>query len=185
VILDIILPGKDGFEILKEVRDSSSVPVIMLSAKREDTDRIVGLELGADDYLPKPFNPRELLARIKAVLRRHRAMPESVEHTDLEAFLVAGGLTLDRSRHTLFVGDSKEDLSSAERKILSAMMKSPGRIFSRDELMDTLHGGKVVAFDRSIDMHVSRLRAKINKISGFRDRIRTVRGSGYVFTEEE
>jgi two-component system phosphate regulon response regulator OmpR len=185
VILDIILPGRDGFEILKEIRQSSAVPVIMLSAKGDDTDRIVGLELGADDYLPKPFNPRELLARMKAVLRRHRSGDDTPEQIVSESALRSGGLVLDRSRQVLSCGENRVELSSTEYKLLVAMMERPGKVFSRDELMDQASGGEVIAFDRSIDVHVSRLRAKIEQVSGDRDKIRTVRGAGYKFAEEE
>lgn len=185
VILDIVLPGKDGFEILGEIRRSSSVPVIMLSAHGEDTDRIVGLELGADDYLPKPFNPRELVARIKAVLRRQSSGSDGERSVRPANTMMAAGLTLDTSRQRLKKGDASVELSSAEYKIMAAMMGRPGRVFSRDELMDAVHGGEVVAYDRSIDVHISRLRAKVEQVSGLRDLIRTVRGSGYKLAEEE
>ncbi len=184
VILDIILPGKDGFEILREIRQSFPVPVIMLSAKGDDTDRIVGLELGADDYLSKPFNPRELLARIKAVLRRQPPAAERMPPGSPEDTVTVGELTLDRSRQLLKKGDASVDLSSAEYKILATMMGRPGRVFTRDELMDVIHGGEVVAFDRSVDVHISRLRAKVEQVSGLRDLIKTVRGRGYKLAEE-
>jgi len=185
VILDIVLPGKDGFEILREIKRSCPVPVIMLSARGGDTDRIVGLELGADDYLPKPFNPRELVARIKAVLRRQSTGSDGGKGVRAENALTAGGLTLDTSRQRLKKGDSSVELSSAEYKILAAMMGRPGRVFSRDELMDAVHGGEVVAYDRSIDVHISRLRGKVEQVSGLRDLIQTVRGSGYRLAEAE
>lgn len=178
VILDIILPGNNGLDILREIREISTVPVIMLSAKGEDADRIVGLELGADDYMPKPCNPRELLARIKAVLRRSATAQQS---TASKRFLRGGELTLDRSRQYLSHEGHELPLSSMEFLILEALMLKPGTVLSRDELMHHARGQDTVAFDRSIDMHISNLRSKIEGISGRRDCIKTVWGSGYMY----
>lgn len=183
IILDIMLPGKDGLEILKEIRDVSETPVIMLTARGEDTDRVVGLEMGADDYLTKPFNPRELLARIKAVLRRIGNPPPErslVENTYIEA----GGLRLDSLSMTIAKEDKKIVLSKTEFKILEALMKRPSRVISRDELMNIARGRDFIAFERSIDVHVSKLRVKVESISGFREQIKTVWGSGYMFVEK-
>jgi len=179
VILDIVLPGKNGFEILKEIRENSAVPVIMLSAKGEDTDRIVGLELGADDYVPKPCNPRELLARIKAVLRRIQHMDGAAGAP--ERFIKGGNLTLDRSRQSLFYEEQSIQLSSMEFMIMEALMLKPGQVLTRDQLMTHARGQEGISFDRSIDMHISKLRAKIESISGEREMIKTVWGSGYMF----
>ena len=183
IILDIMLPGKDGLEVLKDIRRDYTVPVIMLTAKGEDTDRIVGLELGADDYLPKPFNPRELLARMKAVLRR--AVSEGRDETaPKEAlFIRAGGLTLNKARQTILMNDVEIELSSTEYQILEVLMKHPNTILSRDQLMTLARGRDFMAFDRSIDVHISKLRAKVESISGLRDQIRTVWGSGYMFVD--
>lgn len=179
VILDIMLPGRDGLEVLREIRGRFPVPVIMLTAKGEDEDRIVGLELGADDYLPKPFNPRELLARIKAVMRR-AASPE-VEDGRGEEFIEAGGLSLDTAKRTLLVAGEEVELSATEFKILEAMMRRPDRVFSRDELLSLARGRDWMAFDRSVDVHISNLRAKLKAHPGQGRRIKTVWGTGYMF----
>lgn len=184
IVLDIMLPGKDGFDILKEVRASSSVPVIMLTARGDDTDRIVGLELGADDYLTKPFNPRELLARMKAILRRLYSKESERGEKAFESTIAAGGLILHRSSNTLSCGDRNVELSSTELRILEALMQHPNAVLSRDELMNYARGRDFMAFERSIDVHISKLRTKVEFISGSRDRIKTVWGSGYMFIDE-
>ena len=161
IILDIMLPHKDGFEILSEIRTKDSVPVIMLTAKGEDTDRIVGLELGADDYLPKPFNPRELLARIRAVLRR--TGPSEAEAADprTDHLVRAGGLILDKAKRTVRKDNLEIPLSSTEFEILKVLMEHPNRTLNRDQLMNMARGRDFMAFDRSIDVHISKLRAKV------------------------
>jgi len=182
LILDIMLPHKDGFEILSEIRTAFSVPVIMLTARGEDADRIVGLELGADDYLPKPFNPRELLARIRAVLRRSVA---SKGEADLHegSLIEAGGLVLDTARRTVKVGNEEVALSSTEYDILKVLMEHPNRTLSRDQLMSMARGRDFMAFDRSIDVHVSKLRAKVEAEPRDPKRIKTVWGTGYIFVD--
>ncbi len=182
VILDIMLPKKNGLEVLKELRAETTVPVLMLTAKGEDADRIVGLELGADDYLPKPFNPRELLARIKAILRRldYEGMKGSMEE-DLE--LRCGGLVLNKARQTVLVEGKEMELSTTEFKILKALMERPNRILSRDQLMNLAHGRDFMAFDRSIDVHISKLRMKLESDSSSPKRIKTIWGTGYMFVE--
>jgi two-component system, OmpR family, phosphate regulon response regulator OmpR len=182
IILDIMLPGKDGMEILKDIRKSFGLPVIMLTAKGEETDRIVGLELGADDYLSKPFNPRELLARIKAVLRRSDINSVEIMHQQVSS-IKKGGLTLNNSSMTLEIGDKSIELSRTEYKILEAFMKNPGIVISRDELMNIARGRDFIAFERSIDVHVSKLRAKIESISGVKKKIKTIWGTGYMFVD--
>ncbi len=184
VILDIVLPRKSGLEILTEIRRTSDVPVIMLSAKGEHEDRIVGLELGADDYLPKPFNPRELLARIKAVVRRRKPVRSDKEAEKMEGIVQAGGLLLDVMKLTLLCGEAAEELSWTECRILRPLMERPGRVFSREALLDAVYGSEVSGYDRSIDVHISRLRTKIERVSGRRNRIRTARGMGYYFAEQ-
>jgi two-component system phosphate regulon response regulator OmpR len=183
VILDIMLPGKDGLEVLKEIRTNNSIPVIMLTAKGDQTDRIVGLELGADDYLPKPFNPRELLARMKAVLRR--AVPETREDVRRkeDPLLKAGGVTLNRAKQTLLIQDKEVELSSTEYKILEVLMRHPNVVFSRDQLMNLARGRDFMAFDRSIDVHISKLRAKLEPDPRSPMRIKTVWGAGYMFVD--
>jgi two-component system phosphate regulon response regulator OmpR len=180
VVLDIMLPGKDGLELLKEIRRFSSVPVIMLTARGEETDRIVGLELGADDYLPKPFNPRELLARIRAVMRRH-----SPKEREKRGLVRAGELVLDRPRLKLSKGGREVDLSTTECKLLEALIENTGRVVSRDFLLEYARERSHSAFDRSIDVHVSRLRAKLESVLEPRTRIKSVWGAGYMWVEKE
>jgi two-component system phosphate regulon response regulator OmpR len=183
VILDIMLPGKDGLEVLKEIRMDHTIPVIMLTAKGDQTERIVGLELGADDYLPKPFNPRELLARMKAVLRR--AAPENRDQVRKkeDTLLKAGGVTLNKAKQTASIGDKELELSSTEYKILEVLMRHPNVVFSRDQLMDLARGRDFMAFDRSIDVHISKLRAKLEPDPRSPRRIKTVWGTGYMFID--
>lgn len=183
IILDIMLPGRDGLEVLKEIRMDHTIPVIMLTAKGDDTDRIVGLELGADDYLPKPFNPRELLARMKAVLRR--AVPEDRDEVEKkeDMLLKAGGLTLNKAKQTILIEDEEVELSSTEYKILEVLMRHPNIVLSRDQLMNLARGRDFMAFDRSIDVHVSKLRAKVETDPRSPMRIKTVWGTGYMFVD--
>ncbi|MGD8564605.1 MAG: response regulator transcription factor, partial [Desulfarculaceae bacterium] len=182
VILDIMLPQRDGLDVLRDLRGQSQVPVIMLTARGEDADRIVGLELGADDYLPKPFNPRELLARMKAVLRRS---PEQGAGDSKEPegprYIEAGGLKLDMARHTLRMGEDELELSATEYRILRAMMSRPDTVFTRDRLLQLSRGRDLEAFDRSIDVHISNLRAKLKSHPRFGKVIKTVWGTGYMF----
>jgi two-component system phosphate regulon response regulator OmpR len=184
VILDIMLPKKDGLDALRELRTESSVPVIMLTAKGEDADRIVGLELGADDYLPKPFNPRELLARMKAVWRRSVPEAKRGDRGEEDVLIEAGGLVLNRARQTLFVEENEVELSTTEYKLLKALMEHPNRVLNRDRLMNLTHGRDFMAFDRSIDVHVSKLRAKLAPYPHLKKCIKTVWGTGYMFVED-
>ena len=180
VILDVMLPDLDGFEVCRRIRASSSVPVLMLTARGDDTDRIVGLELGADDYLPKPFNPRELLARIRAVLRRSNATRSGVR--DVMRF---GRLEIDSASRMVALGDVPCALTSYQFDLLHALASNAGRVMSRERLMDRLRGETLEAFDRSIDVHVSRIRAAIEDDPRRPRRIITVRGAGYVFASEQ
>ena len=180
VILDIMLPDSDGLDILKEIRSFSSFPVIMLTARGEDTDRIIGLELGADDYLPKPFNPRELLARIKAVLRRK---PADVNRGPASIITHAGELVLDPGKQCVIKDGKAIELSTTEFKILEALMERPNTVFSRDQLLNRARGRDSSLFDRSIDVHISRLRVKLESIAIPQKTIRTVWGSGYMFVD--
>jgi two-component system, OmpR family, response regulator CpxR len=173
IILDVMLPGLDGFEILKRVRVSSRVPVIMLTARGEDVDRIVGLELGADDYLPKPFNPRELVARVKAILRR--AEPR-VNRGRVEV----NGVALDPGTREVTCEGKQVEVTTLEFDILEQLMRNAGHVVSRDGLMENLYNRKATPFDRSIDMHVSHLR---RKLEGARPVIKTIRGIGYQFCQ--
>jgi len=184
IILDIMLPGKDGLEVLKELRGDYDTPVIMLTAKGEDTDRIVGLELGADDYLAKPFNPRELLARIKAVLRRSREGKSSAAATQTDGLIRAGGLALNCFAQTVDVAGVVHELSSTEFKLLEVLMRHPNKVLSRDQLMTLVRGRDFMAFDRSIDVHISKLRAKLEPDTRSPKRIKTIWGTGYMFVDQ-
>ena len=179
VILDIMMPGRDGLTLLGELRRQNSVPVIMLTAKGDDADRIVGLELGADDYLPKPFNPRELLARIKAVLRRSAGMdePDRPEPSSV-------GLQLDQAGRRLLVDGDPVEVSATEYKIMEALISRPETVFSRDNLLNLSRGRDHEAFDRSVDVHVSNLRAKLKPYPHHSGRIKTVWGQGYMLVGE-
>lgn len=184
VIPDVLLPDMYGLDVLKELRTASAIPVIMLTSRGDESDRIVGLELGADDYLPKPFNPRELLARIGAVLRRQP--PEEpvaagqVEHP----VITTGGMVLNTATRNLMLDGCDVTLSATEYQILRALMERPNTVLSRDQPMSLVRGQEFVAFDRSIDVHISKLRAKIEASPGTTQRIKTVRGAGYMFVDE-
>jgi two-component system, OmpR family, response regulator CpxR len=181
VVLDVMLPGIDGFEILRRLRPQSQVPVIMLTARGEDVDRIVGLELGADDYLPKPFNPRELAARIRAILRRYEPRNNAGAPA---ARIEVNGVMLDPGTRQVASSGKRVDLTTFEFDILEMLMRSAGRVLSRDALMENFYNRKATPFDRSIDMHISHLRKKLNRGD---DLIKTIRGVGYQFcrTPEE
>jgi two-component system phosphate regulon response regulator OmpR len=184
VILDIMLPQRDGLDILKDIRAQYSLPVIMLTAKGEDTDRIVGLELGADDYLPKPFNPRELLARMRAVLRRLDPGISRTIGDEKDTHIKSGGLILNKAKQTLTAGREEMELSSTEFKVMAALMSHPNTVLSRDQLMNFARGRDFMAFDRSIDVHISNIRAKLKSHPSFEACIKTIWGTGYMFVEE-
>ncbi len=183
VILDIMMPKKDGLEVLKEIRRDFAVPVIMLTARGDDADRIVGLELGADDYLPKPFNPRELLARMRAVLRRADGVSVGEKAGKTDIILHAGGLVLDKARRSVEVDGRETALSSTEYELLRVLMEHPNQALSRDQLMNMARGRDFMAFDRSIDVHISKLRAKVEDDPRTPIRIKTVWGTGYMFVD--
>ena len=180
IILDVMLPGKDGLEVLREIRTESAVPVIMLTARGDDADRIVGLELGADDYLSKPFNPRELLARIKAILRRFDHSTTKVTTHQIEC----AGLVIDASRQILIIDNEHITLSPTETKLMAELMRNPNHEFSRDDLMTKVWGREFNAYDRSIDVHISKLRNILKPFSAHAHRIRTVWGKGYMFLSD-
>jgi len=183
VILDIMLPKRNGLDVLQDARAQFSVPVIMLTAKGEDADRIVGLELGADDYLPKPFNPRELLARMKAVLRRATSAGTTMARVDRSMRIEAGELVLDKAKQTLWIRDKEVELSSAEYKLLEVLMEHPNTVMTRDQLMTLTRGRDFMAFDRSIDVHISKLRSKLEANPKDPRRIKTIWGAGYMFVD--
>jgi two-component system phosphate regulon response regulator OmpR len=176
VVLDVMLPDLDGFEVCRRLRAVSDVPILMLTARGDDTDRIVGLELGADDYLPKPFNPRELLARLRAILRRHRGGSRTGP-----APLRFGRLEIDRGARRVRLDGEDRALTSHQFDLLVALAEHAGRVVSRDQLMDLVKGEALEAFDRSIDVHISRIRAAIEDDPRHPRRIITIRGAGYVF----
>jgi two-component system OmpR family response regulator len=184
VVLDLMLPGEDGLSLTRRLRaEGRLIPIVMLTAMGEDTDRIVGLEMGADDYLPKPFNPRELLARIKAVLRRGQAAAEAAEERVTGSRLAFSGWTLDlTSRDLLSPEGVVVVLSAGEFDLLQAFVEHPRRVLSRDQLLDLARGRTAMPFDRSVDIQVSRLRRKLGDDAKDPQMIKTVRGGGYLFT---
>lgn len=185
VILDLMLPGEDGLTLARELRRSSDVPILMLSARGEEIDRVIGLEVGADDYLPKPFSPRELLARLRALLRRTQAAAAGEGATQAveaaKGVTHFGPFTLDAAAFRLLRDGQDVGLSVAEFTLLQAMVAHPNRVLSRDQLIDWLKGYERDAFDRSIDVRVTRLRRKIEPDAAHPVYIRTIRGQGYLF----
>lgn len=181
VILDVMMPGMDGFAVLRELRKKSAVPVLMLTALGDEADRIVGLELGADDYLPKTFSTRELLARLRAVTRRSRIAVEE----DAPRDLCAGVLRLCEETHTVVLGDMPLELTTLEFAILAALLKSKGRVKTRERLIEEVSARRFDVFDRSIDVHVSSLRRKLGDDAKNPQFIRTIRGIGYSLQEPE
>ena len=173
LVLDIMLPGLSGTEVLRELRKTSQLPVLMLTALGDSTDRIIGLELGADDYLPKPANPRELVARIRAILRRGTEIPANESDIEIDDIIIR-----PTARQVLLRGEAVP-LTSTEFALLHVLLKAAGSVVSKDELYRQVLGRNPVAFDRSIDMHVSNLRRKLGPAVDERDRIETIRGSGY------
>lgn len=178
VILDIMLPEMNGFEVCKTIRRTSTVPIIMLTAKGELMDRVVGLELGADDYLAKPFEPRELVARIQSILRRSR----TIEQKQIGRF---GNMVIDFQKHTVEVDSKAVDLTSNEFAVLSLLVKNPGKVLDRDQILDELRGIECEAFNRSVDVAMSRLRHKLNDDPKNPSFIKTVWGTGYKFIADE
>lgn len=181
VILDVMMPGMDGFAVLRELRKKSDVPVLMLTALGEEADRIVGLEIGADDYLPKTFSSRELLARLRAVTRRSRTRGDEGSLREI----VAGPLRLCEETHTVILDDAPLDLTTLEFAILASLLKSKGRVKSRERLIEEVSERRFDVFDRSIDVHVSSLRKKLGDDAKNPRFIRTIRGIGYSLHEPE
>jgi DNA-binding response OmpR family regulator len=176
VLLDVMLPGMDGFEVLRQIRGFFHGNVMLLTARGEDVDRIVGLEIGADDYLPKPFNPRELLARIRAVRRRNSAV---LQGDSKGTVLTVDELVLDRAARIVTQAGRPLDLTDIEFTLLEVLMRTPGKIVERETLAEEVLGRRFHPFDRSLDMHVSRLRRKIGGDTGGDELVKTVRGAGY------
>nr|WP_320115012.1 response regulator transcription factor [uncultured Desulfuromonas sp.] len=175
VILDVMLPGMNGFDVLRQIRQSSEVPVVMLTARGDDIDRIVGLELGADDYLPKPFNPRELLARIRAIQRR------TDSRNMVDASLRVGDLSLDPGGRQVCCNDSEIVLTSVEFSLLHMLLTHAGQVVSREDMVRQVLGRHLSPYDRSVDVHISSLRRKLGQSPDGRERIKTIRGVGYQY----
>src|SRR3989442_2200995 len=178
VVLDVMLPGLDGFEVLRRIRAQSGIPVLMLTARGDDVDRIVGLEIGADDYLSKPFNPRELVARIRAILRR--TQPGELA-TGARETLVVGDIEMDTATRTVRRAGEMIELTVVEYDLLEKLLRSAGQIAKREELVKEVLGRELSPFDRSIDMHVSNLRKKLGHQLNGMERIKTIRGVGYIY----
>jgi len=177
VVLDLGLPGRDGLDVARELRRSSEVPIVMLTARGDETDRIVGLELGADDYVVKPFSPKELVARVRAVLRRTDARgagPEVLRVSDVE---------MDVPRMRVTVDGGPVDLTPTEFQLLAAFLREPGRVFTRAQLLDALHGTTIESYERAIDAHVKNIRKKIEPAPGRPRYLLTVHGVGYRFAD--
>ena len=183
LVLDLMLPGSDGLTLCRDLRakpGKPNLPVLMLTARGEDTDRIVGIEMGADDYLVKPFNPRELLARIKSILRRTRALPPNLA-PEAARYLVFAGWTLDTAERLLTAPDNvATPLSGGEYRLLRILLDHPNRVLTRDQLTEMIHGREAEPFDRAIDVQVSRLRQRLRDDSREPALLKTVRGEGYV-----
>jgi DNA-binding response OmpR family regulator len=175
IVLDLMLPGRDGIEITRELRARTDVPIVMVTARVEEADRVLGLEVGADDYIAKPFSPRELLARIRANVRRVRGQVGPAQQT-----IQVGPLVLDPQRMTVTLNGTLIELTAYEFAILRALAQRPGRVLSREQLLDLAKGSAELSFDRSIDVHVSRLRAKLGDDSRSPRILKTVRGVGYL-----
>jgi len=181
VILDVMLPELNGFDVLRKIRQQSKVPVIMLTARGDDIDRIVGLELGADDYLPKPFNPRELVARVRAIQRR---MVTDVQRPAAEKLteLIIGDVVLNPTNRMVQCAGKNIELTSVEFNLLEVLLTRAGEVISREELVEKVLGRRLSAYDRSIDVHVSALRKKLGHYEGDTERIRTIRSVGYLYS---
>lgn len=179
VVLDVMLPQLNGFDVLRQIRQKSQIPVIMLTARGDDIDRIVGLELGADDYLPKPFNPRELLARIRAIQRR--AENQSPTATPNNQQLTVGDVQLSLGSRQVVQNGKILELTSVEFSLLQALLNQAGQVVSREELVEQVLGRRLSPYDRSIDVHISSLRKKLGPVDDNHERIKTVRGVGYLY----
>ncbi|MEA3544153.1 MAG: response regulator transcription factor [Thermodesulfobacteriota bacterium] len=185
VILDVMLPAMNGFDVLRKIRESSKVPVIMLTARGDDIDRIVGLELGADDYLPKPFNPRELVARIRAIQRRVEVVEASSSSQQKAVELKVGDVVLCKTNRTVKRAGENIELTSVEFNLLEVLLSRAGEVISREDLVEKVLGRRLSAYDRSIDVHVSAVRKKLGHYDGAMERIRTIRSIGYLYSLPE
>jgi DNA-binding response OmpR family regulator len=178
VVLDLGLPGMDGLDVARELRRTSTIPIVILTARGEESDRIVGLELGGDDYLVKPFSPKELVARVRAVLRRTSGAGVGAE------VLRAGDVEVDLTKMRVRIGDRPVDLTPTEFQLLATLVREPGRVFTRGQLLDALHGLSIDSYERAIDAHVKNLRRKIEPEVGRPSYVLTVHGVGYRFADD-
>lgn len=178
VVLDLGLPGMDGLDVCRSIRKTSNLPIIMLTARDEETDKLVGLELGADDYITKPFSPKELVARVRSVLRRSELVQEGRE------VIRAGDVTLDLPRMQVTVGDEEIELTATEFQLLHALASQPGRIFTRSQLLNAVHGVAIESYERAIDAHIKNIRRKLEPVPHEPRYIQTVYGVGYRFSDE-
>jgi two-component system response regulator CpxR len=185
VILDVMLPGCNGFDVLKKIRKTSEVPVLMLTARSDEVDRIVGLEIGADDYLAKPFNPRELLARIRAIFRRTRTAPGETPAAAGQSRICVGDVVLELTTRRTRLKNKEIALTTVEFNLLRELMESPGQIVCREKLNRAVLGREYSPLDRSIDVHISNLRKKLGPLEGNADRIKAIRGEGYLYAFSE
>jgi len=177
LVLDLGLPGRDGLDVAREIRRWSDTPIVMLTARGDETDRIVGLELGADDYVVKPFSPKELVARVRAVLRRSRTAERGDE------VLRAGDVEIDTAKMRVSVGGTQVDLTPTEFQLLATLAREPGRVFTRSQLLDAVHGVALESYERAIDAHVKNIRRKIEPTPGSPRYVVTVHGVGYRFAD--
>jgi len=177
LVLDLGLPGRDGLDVAREIRRWSDTPIVMLTARGDETDRIVGLEIGADDYVVKPFSPRELVARVRAVLRRTRAAARGDE------VVRAGDVEIDTAKMRVSVGGTQVDLTPTEFQLLATLAREPGRVFTRSQLLDAVHGVAIESYERAIDAHVKNIRRKIEPEPGSPRYVVTVHGVGYRFAD--
>ncbi len=178
VVLDLGLPGMDGLDVCRSIRKTSNLPIIMLTARDEETDKLVGLELGADDYITKPFSPKELVARVRSVLRRSELVQEGRE------VIRAGDVTLDLPRMQVTVGGEEIELTATEFQLLQTLASQPGRIFTRSQLLNAVHGIAIESYERAIDAHIKNIRRKLEPVPHEPRYIQTVYGVGYRFSDE-
>jgi DNA-binding response OmpR family regulator len=177
LVLDLGLPGRDGLDVAREIRRWSDTPIVMLTARGDETDRVVGLEIGADDYVVKPFSPKELVARVRAVLRRTRTAARGDE------IVRAGDVEIDTAKMRVSVGDTQVDLTPTEFQLLATLAREPGRVFTRSQLLDAVHGVAIESYERAIDAHVKNIRRKIEPTPGSPRYVVTVHGVGYRFAD--
>lgn len=178
ILLDVMLPKLNGFEVLRELCGKKQTPVLMLTARGDEIDRVVGLEIGADDYLPKPFNDRELVARIRAIIRRANITPQDIPQSGVQTI---GDLSLDSARQEAYCNEQLLLLTGTEFSLLYTLANQAGELIGKDELSETVLGKKLMPFDRSLDMHLSNLRKKLPERSDGRPRVKTIRGKGYIW----